>query len=215
MPTDEFIFNPIVFPFLLAAMWIAVSAILGLLSGWFALQRKYPRPGDEPLLVLSKQSGQMGWGVALSGILKLSAHEDGLGIGISRIFGPFQRSFIVPWNEIEAEPGSTVFAPNMKLMLGRPPAGSLKISARSWSKLIEAAGSSNAWLDSAHTSPSDASIAKGMFLEWLVFTALAASFFYFAPRLSGNAPEIPIAICIGFPAVVIGIGQLMRYSREK
>jgi hypothetical protein len=47
-------------------------------------------------------------------------------------------------------------------------------------------------------------------------TAFAAAFFYFAPRLmSPEAQPIPLAVCVGFPATVFGVGQLFRYLGQR
>src|SRR4051794_6773901 len=100
-----------VFPFFFVGLWLFVTTVLGFLSGWFDLQRHYPK-GDEPaLLTLRWRSGSMGMGVSLSGILTLSACSSGLRIGIFRLFGLFQRPFFVPWDEIEAEQTTLFFAP--------------------------------------------------------------------------------------------------------
>ena len=44
-------------------------------------------------------------------------------------------------------------------------------------------------------------------------SALWAAYFFLVSR-SGPGPGIPLAICIGLPAVVVGIGQLFRYAKE-
>jgi hypothetical protein len=142
MPMDDPKLFLALFPFLFVGMWFAITTMLGFMSGWFSLQQWYEAPSEEPLLKLRWQSGSMGFGVALNGILRLSAHRSGLGVGIWRIFGPFQRPFLVPWSEIEAQPSRVFFTPMVKLSLGKPAVGSLKISERSWSKLVDAARAS-------------------------------------------------------------------------
>ena len=214
--TDETILRwlPYAFPFFFIGMWFAITTLLGLMSGWFNLQQWYPDDGSEdPLLKLGGQSGSMGIGVALNGCLKLRAYRSGLGVGIWRIFGPFQKPLRIPWAEITAEPSRTFFTPMMKLSLGGE--GRLRISARSWSKLVEAAGGAAGPSLSATAVPvSSRSLAQRMALEWLVFTLAAATFFYVVPRVMWGAPGLPVEICLGFPAVVFGIGQLVRFARE-
>ena len=78
----------------------------------------------------------MGFGVNLNGILTLSACRSGLSIRIWRVFGPFQKPLLVPWSEITAQPSRTFFTKMVKLGLGNPPNGKLKINAVSWSKLV-------------------------------------------------------------------------------
>ena len=185
-------FFAIAFPFLFVGMWLAVGTMLGFMSGWFNLQQWYDAPSEKPLLKLRGQSGSMGLGVSLGGILTLSAHQRGLGIGIWRIFGPFQRPFLVPWNEIEATPSKTWFTPMVKLSLGKPAIGSLKINARSWSKLVDAAGAAVGLGILPAPRVSNTSIARGMLLEWFATTAFAATFFYFGSRLPGDVKGMPL-----------------------
>lgn len=203
------------FPVFFVGMWFVITTMLGLLSGWFGLQSIYDEPSDEPLLILRGQSGSMGIGVSLGGILKLGAYPSGLGIGIWRLFGPFQRTFLVPWNEIEAVPSRSFFTPMTRLRLGRSALGSLKISARSWSKLVEAAKPAVVSPKLLPSAPpiSTVSIARGMLFEWLAITIVASAFFYFGTRAAGAAAGVPAEVCILFPAIAFGFGQLIRYAR--
>lgn len=208
---------PYAFPLFFVGMWLCITSILGFLSGWFSLQYQFPDEGDEePLLKLGGQSGSMGIGVSMSGILRLRAYPSGLGIGIPRLFGPFQKPLKIPWSEIEALNSSSFLLPMAKLQLGRRTGGQLKISARSWSKLVDAARQSTAIATPMPNAErvSRQSTAQGMFLQWLVITASAAAFFYFVSRLNGTGEGIPLRVAIGFPAVVFGVGQLVRYFRE-
>ena len=201
-----------------AAMWLAVTTLLGLLSGWYSLRQNYADDaGEKPLLTLRGQSGSMGIVVALSGVLRLRAYPSGLGIGISRMFGPFQRPLKIPWGEIDAEPGTSLFVPSVTLRLGRRGTGRLRISAVSWNRLMDAVpraeGGGNPHVPPA--MPVDRrSVARGFMLQWLAFTGIAAALFFIASRANGPAETIPAGICIVFPAVVVGFGQLLRYRRE-
>jgi len=218
--TDDSILKwfPYVFPFLFVGMWLLISTVLGSISGWFNLQQWYPDDGsEEPLLKLGGQSGSMGAGVALNGILKLRAYPSGLGVGIWRIFGPFQKPLRIPWGEIEAEQSSSFFLPMVKLQLGKPANGTLKISARSWARLVNAVpkSASGRQFQMPTAAPvSSRSVVLAMFVQWLVISGIGGAFFYFASRSNGAAAALPLGICIGLPAVVVGIGQLIRYARE-
>jgi hypothetical protein len=53
-----------------------------------------------------------------------------------------------------------------------------------------------------------------MFIQWVVITGVAGAFFTFASRSAGPTGGVPIGVCFGFPAVVFGIGQLVRFARE-
>lgn len=218
--TDEQILRwmPYAFPLFFVGMWLLITTLLGVMSGWFSLQLWYADDSnEEPLLKLGWQSGVMGFGVTLNGILTLAANRSGLSVRIWRAFGPFQKPLLIPWSEIVAEPSRTLLTPMVKLGLGNPPSGKLKISAASWAKLVEAAKPlANVPLPSAQEVRAK-SLGGRMFLEWLVITAAAAVFFYFAPLLispPGEKVGFPIETCVAFPAVVFGISQLVRYARE-
>jgi hypothetical protein len=131
----------IAFPFLFVGMWLVVTTMLGVLSGWFTLQQWYSddRP-QEPLLKLGWQSGSMGVGVSYGSCLTLASRRDGLSVRLWRIFGPFQRPLLFPWCNITAEPKRILFYRMVHLRFGRPASGSLKISQRAWGRLIAAAG---------------------------------------------------------------------------
>jgi hypothetical protein len=203
---------PYAFPFFFVGMWLLVTFMLGSMSGWFGLQQWYADDGsEEPLLRLRSQSGSMGMGVALNGCLKLSAYRSGLGIGIWRIFGVFQKPLKVPWNEIEAEPSSSFFLPMVKLQLGKPSNGTLKISARSWARLV-AAAKPVATVPLPDVPPVDrAATARAMIIQWLVMSALFGSFFYLSSRSrpGGFSPMLALVV----PAF-LGIAMLVRFARS-
>lgn len=208
---------PYVFPFFFLAMWLLSSTLLGFMSGWFNLQQWYADDGsEEPLLTLRGQSGRMGVGVALNRVLRLRTYPSGLGVGIWRIFAPFQKPLRIPWGEIDAESSSSFFVPMVKLHLGKPSNGTLKISARSWSRLVDAVpkGDSGTEFSMPAAPPVDAgSIAQGMFLQWVVISGVAAVFVFLTSRSGGGRGGVPLGICIGLPAAILGIGQIIRYAR--
>ena len=71
---------PVFFPVFFVFMWLSITTLLALFSGWFQLRRQFPITGDAPLLKLRMQSGMMGW-VNFSGILSFAACQSGLRIG--------------------------------------------------------------------------------------------------------------------------------------
>lgn len=130
----------IAFPFFFVAIWLLVTTLLGFMSCWFSLQQWFADDrNDEPLLKLGWQSGSMGLGVSFGNCLTLAARRDGLSVKVWRVFGPFQRPLLIPWRDITAEQKQFLFYRTIKLSLGRPALGSLKISQRTWERLIEAA----------------------------------------------------------------------------
>jgi len=202
-----------------AAMWLTVTTLLGLLSGWDGLRRLYPDDtGEQPLLTLRAQSGSMGLGVSLSGILRLRAYPSGLGIGIWRLFGPFQRPLKIPWGEIEAASGTSFFVPSVTLRLGSRATGRLRISAASWNRLLDAVprGEGGGSPPVPPAAPvNHRAVARGFVFQWLALTGMVAAFFFGVSWANGPGESVPAAVCIAFPAVVIGFGQLLRYYRER
>jgi len=120
-------------PFYLIALfpvlWLAVATLLGLLSGWYFLMKRYPDRLQTPYLTLRWQSGSMGAAVGMRNVLVLSACPSGLRVGMFRIFGPFCRSFFVPWNEIRIRRSTVLFTKMATLRFGDVPLGSLRIWA--------------------------------------------------------------------------------------
>ncbi len=87
-------------PILFVGIWLFVVTILGLISGWFALVKRYPDRPEAAILTMPYQQGLMGPSVRLNGVLRFSTCPSGLRIGILWLFGPFSRDFFVPWEEI-------------------------------------------------------------------------------------------------------------------
>ena len=76
----------------------------------------------------------------MRGVLKLSVCPSGLRVGIMRIFVPFSRDFLVPWNEITVTRSDRFFWKAAKLSFGQPPNGNLKVFADVADRLARAAG---------------------------------------------------------------------------
>lgn len=202
---------PYFFPPFFIAMWMVVTTMLGAMSGWFTLQREFPNSDGASRLTLRMRSGRMGLGVNMSGILTLAACPSGLRIGILRLFGPFQRPFLVPWDRITAEPRTQFFIPSVRLSFGRPEVGTLTIDARLWQRLAAEASAPNLRLETPPVSVRNSGY--GMLMVWLAITAIAATFFYLTSRASG-AQGIPIAVCIGLPGIFFGTVTLVRFLRQ-
>jgi hypothetical protein len=149
-------------------------------------------------------------------ILKLSVCDSGLRVGIMRIFGPFCRDFLVPWNEITITRGDRYFWKFAKLSFGQPSNGDLKVFAEVADALARAAG--HRWPEQgSFPEESSSQSASRIVKQWLAMTALASAFFIIAPRLatSNAAARPPIAVAILFPAIVFGIGAVVRYFRRQ
>jgi len=203
--------NPAYFPFFFVGLWLFVTAVLAVLSGWFSLMMRYPNRPEPPLLKLRWQSGRMGLGVHMNGLLTFSACPSGLRVGMFRLFGIFCRDFFVPWEEVfvDRRQSSWFMGPQARITFGST--GTLTVIATDADQLAAAAGSR--WPE---IEPPIAETRKDVFRRfarlWLISTAFAATFFTVVPRLA--APEVafpPIPVAILFPAIVFGVGFLIQY----
>ncbi len=210
---DDLIFR--YFPLFFAGMWLLITTLLGVFSGWFGLQAHYPANDEQPIVRLRGRSGSMGIGVGLNGILSLAACPSGLRISIWRLFGPFQRAIQVPWRDISVEQRRLLFTPAVLLRFGSPAMGTLKIDARSWQRLRDAVDEiMPQGLLPPQPRITKRAAAQGFLVQWALITLATGCFFYFAPRLQGQPFDLPIAVCFGFPAIVFGIGTFIRFLRE-
>jgi hypothetical protein len=207
--------KPLYFLIAFPLIWFAATMIMSVLSGWFGLMERYPDRDEKPIVTLASQSGSLGL-VSMRGVLKLSVCPSGLRIGIMRIFGPFCRDFLIPWNEITVTRSDRFFWKVAKLSFGHPSNGNLKLFAEVADRMARAAG--NHWPEpgsfpSETGSQSFARIAK----QWVATTALAAAFFILVPRLMtpNAAAQPPIIVAILFPAFVFGIGAMVQYFRRQ
>src|SRR5215813_2094390 len=91
---------PILFVPFFVLLWLGITSLLGLVSGWYRLMAAFPDRNEQPQLKLAWQSGAMGPGVNMNRVLTLSVCPSGLRLGMMRIFGLFCRDFLVPWEEI-------------------------------------------------------------------------------------------------------------------
>jgi hypothetical protein len=126
-------------PVLMVVIWLAVTSILALASGWLGLMAVYPDRAEAPLVKLPGQSGWMG-AVHMQGALTFSACPSGLRVGMSRLLGPFCRDFLVPWSEISARSSKNWGVPVVTLEFGSPASGRLGLRADVAARLATAAG---------------------------------------------------------------------------
>ena len=201
-------------PLLFVGIWLVISVVLGAMSGWFGLQQWYPDDGtEEPLLTLRGQSGTVGF-IAFNNALRLKAYRSGFGVSIPRFFAPFLKPLLIPWGEVKVEETTTFFVPMVRLQFGEPSNGSLKISARTWSRLADTV--SQAGGDGAPKLPpisaTSGDVARGMFVQWAVISAFFAAFFFVGPRFLGVA-GFPLFV-FAFIPVMLGVAMLIQYGRQ-
>src|SRR5262245_32016131 len=174
---------------------------------------RYPDQTVESSLRIRWQSGMMGMGlgVGMGGILTLSVCPSGFRVGMMRVFGPFCRDFFVPWEDIAVIRKTIVVWPVAELRFGTPVVGKLRISAHVADRLARAA--SGRWPE-AGPFPKEkrGDIFRSLLAQWAAATAVAALFFTLVPLAvapSGSRP--PILAAILFPAIVFGVGSIVRF----
>jgi hypothetical protein len=203
------------FPLFFAAVWLAVTTILGLTSGWFRLMETFPDQTDEPILRLRGQSGKMGLGTNMNGILRLSVCSSGLRVGIMRLFGPFCRDFFVPWEHISVTRKTILFWPFADLRFGAPLVGKLRISGHVADRLARAAA--HRWPETGpfpEEMPDD--LFRRLLTQWALVTSFAALFFTLAPlALAPRGAHPPILVAILFPAIVFGVVSIVKFFRDR
>jgi hypothetical protein len=128
----------LLFPFFFAAIWLAVTTLLSVASGWVRLARAFPDHAEEPLLRIRHVSGMLGL-VSLRNVLHLSAWPSGLRVGMNRLFCPFSHDFLVPWSQLAVIQESGFFRPRARLAFGNPAIGTLILPAKIASRLADAA----------------------------------------------------------------------------
>ena len=124
----------VAFVVVFAAMWLAITALLGMISGWNAIERMYPDLPERPVATLSYQSGRMR-GVNFNHCLRFDICATGLRVSVLRFLGPFQRPFFVPWGQIRTEPENALFVRYVRLALGLCNEAGLAISQRTFDKI--------------------------------------------------------------------------------
>jgi len=129
---------PIALPLLFVLLWLLITTILALASGWFALAKAFPDQADPALTEFRGMSGMMGAGVNMRNVLRFGVCRSGLRIGILRALGPFSKDFLVPWERISIRREKVLFGTAAKLTFGN--IGSLAIPAADADRLAEAAG---------------------------------------------------------------------------
>jgi hypothetical protein len=76
--------NPTSFLLFFIFMWFSVTTLLGLLSGWYSLMRRFPDRPESPLLTLRNLSGSLGL-AGMQRVLTVSVCPSGLRVGIMRL----------------------------------------------------------------------------------------------------------------------------------
>jgi hypothetical protein len=206
---------PFYFPIFFVLMWLAVTTMLGFMSGWYTLMKSYPNQPENSLHTFARQSGSVNF-VGMRSILTLSVCPSGLRVGIMRIFGIFCRDFFVPWNAISVSRKDRVLWKVAKIHFGHPAVGNLTLPSEVADRIARAAG--GLWPEQGPFPEETSSQASSRIIkQWAAMTGFAAAFFIIAPRLitpKGSATP-PIIVAVLFPAVVFGVVGLVQYLRRE
>ena len=147
MPTNErwinWLFtNPLFFVIYFIALWALVSYLVGLLSGWIALSRRFRDSGAFYSYQWPFQSVRMRtlWG-NYNNCASFGADEAGLYMAVFPLFRIGHPPLFIPWSEIRVLSGNRgLIFKKRKLLLGRHELIPLLVSVSLTEKLKEAAG---------------------------------------------------------------------------
>jgi len=194
-------------------MWLTITTVLGLFSGWYFLMIRYPNRQETELLSLKRLSGSMGLGVAMNRILSISVCPSGLRIGMMRVFGIWCRKFFVPWEEISVNRKDGFFGPSAVVQFGNPSTGKLRIPSYVADRLARA--SLGRWPEPG-PFPQETKLQalNSVLRQWLVVTLLAATFFIVVPRMTSPNAKVPVSVAILLPAIVFGSGCAFEYFKR-
>jgi hypothetical protein len=194
-------------------MWLAITTLLGLLSGWYFLMQRFPDRDEKELSQLKYQSGSMGIGVSMNRILNIGVCPSGLRIGMMRIFGIFCRDFFVPWDQLRVGRKKGFLWQPAELRFGNPPVGRLRIPSHIADRLARAA--LDQWPEEGpFPEETNTQVFTSIARQWAAATCFAAIFFIAVPRITSPSANLPISVAIIFPAVVFGIAYLIEYYRR-
>jgi hypothetical protein len=151
MPTNEpawinWLFNhPLFFVLQFIALWALVSYVIGQLSGWVSLSRRFRDSGAFYSYQWPFQSVRMRtlWGT-YNNCANFGADEAGLYMAVFPLFRIGHAPLFIPWSEIQVVSGTRgLIFKKRKLLLGRQELIPLLVSVSLAEKLKEAAG--QAW----------------------------------------------------------------------
>jgi hypothetical protein len=214
---DLLIQNPaLYFPIFFALLWLGITTLLGLISGWFSLMRNFPDREEAAIRKFTGLSGSMNL-VGMHSVLTISVCPGGLRLAMTRLLGPFNRNIFVPWDKIEVIRKDRFLWKSAQLRFGQPAIGALTIPAEVADCLARVAGSH--WTElGPFPEESSRDAATRIAIQWAAATTFAAIFFSFGPRLlappGARAASVPVAVAVFFPAVVFGVAAIFRYLRR-
>ena len=122
-----------------AALWLGITYMLGRMSGWTVLQDVYPDHDEAARERFRMQSaslgGAFGMPVNFNGCLTIDACASGVRFRLWRIFGMFQRPFLVPWGDISVDEKNLLFLKAARLRFARWPGGQVTMRKARWNRI--------------------------------------------------------------------------------
>lgn len=214
-------FDPLYLPLIFVGMWLFISTLLGFLSGWYGLRRRFLDNQDRGKRLASSTAltAWMGAGVHLNGgILKVEAYERGLRLCFSRICGPFHLPLFIPWDQIHVERSDKFLFRGGGAILKFGEGGVFSRMGleqdlanalwRSTGKLWPEKGL-------APPRPTNFQVLGKVLRKWGLYAFVATAFFLIVPltvSAPGHGP--PITVAILFPVIVMGIMAAIEYFHK-
>ena len=124
----------------LVVLWVVVSALVGQLTGWASLARRFRFRGQFAGPTWHWQSGRMRWLMGYNSSLIVGANTDGLYLATLWLFRIGHPPLLIPWNEISVSGAKLLWARGVRLQLGRERPVPLWLRDKLADKLRAAAG---------------------------------------------------------------------------
>jgi hypothetical protein len=141
----NWLFNhPPFFYVFFAIMWVSIVYLLGIVSGWNALSKRFRSRGRSYGESWPFRSARMRFYVHFGNCLSVGADVSGLYLAVFPIFRPGLPPPLTPWSEIAVISGGTgLIFKKRELRLGRHESIPLRISTSLFQSLRQSAG--EAW----------------------------------------------------------------------
>lgn len=120
----------------LALFWLLVCWLLMKITGWAALEEKFPSHNDMILKTLHFQSGGMR-GVRLGNCIKFEICAGGLRISFWKLIAPFAGPAYIPWSQIRVTKAKFALFSAYDLSFGDPEAGKMLLARRVAERIAE------------------------------------------------------------------------------
>lgn len=132
---------PFLFFLIFPLFWCAVLWLIGKLSGWSLLARRFRLTSSFLGERWSFQSARMRWGANYGSCLTVGADATGLYLAVMVFFRAGHPSLLLPWHEVSVRKRwKMVVFRYVELTLGREEQISLRISGRLADRIQAAAG---------------------------------------------------------------------------